>query len=51
MSNTASPVQELPVTFHPALYLQRRGWVLDIMRRENITEVRLEAFIFRLRQI
>ena len=40
MSNTTSLVQELPVTFHPALYLQRRGWVLDIMRRENITDVR-----------
>ncbi|KAI0368687.1 hypothetical protein BV20DRAFT_969076 [Pilatotrama ljubarskyi] len=32
-------VQELPVTFCPELYLQRRGWVLDIMRREGITEV------------
>ncbi|EIW57435.1 uncharacterized protein TRAVEDRAFT_37905 [Trametes versicolor FP-101664 SS1] len=31
--------QELPVTFRPELYLQRRGWVLDIMRREGITEV------------
>ncbi|CDO74989.1 hypothetical protein BN946_scf184945.g61 [Trametes cinnabarina] len=30
---------ELPVTFRPELYLQRRGWVLDIMRRECITEV------------
>ncbi|KAI1797242.1 hypothetical protein LXA43DRAFT_969239 [Ganoderma leucocontextum] len=39
MSDNGSPVQELPVTFHPALYLQRRGWVLDVMRRENIREV------------
>ncbi|KAI9057258.1 hypothetical protein FKP32DRAFT_1598365 [Trametes sanguinea] len=31
--------QELTVTFNPQLYLQRRGWVLDIMRREGITEV------------
>ncbi|KAI0649386.1 hypothetical protein C8Q79DRAFT_999170 [Trametes meyenii] len=31
--------QELSVTFRPELYLQRRGWVLDIMRREGITEV------------
>ncbi|KAH9856584.1 hypothetical protein C2E23DRAFT_721948 [Lenzites betulinus] len=31
--------QELPVTFRPELYLQRRGWVLDVMRREGITEV------------
>ncbi|KAI0707411.1 hypothetical protein C8Q76DRAFT_749115 [Earliella scabrosa] len=34
-----SPVQELPVTFQPALYLQRRGWVLDIMRREGVVQV------------
>ncbi|KAI0749430.1 hypothetical protein C8Q80DRAFT_1231949, partial [Daedaleopsis nitida] len=31
--------KELPVTFHPGLFLQRRGWVLDIMRCEAITEV------------
>ncbi|KAI0703747.1 hypothetical protein BC835DRAFT_1207440, partial [Cytidiella melzeri] len=30
---------ELPVTFVPALYLQRRGWVFDIMRRERVTQV------------
>ncbi|KAI0326610.1 hypothetical protein GY45DRAFT_1310137 [Cubamyces sp. BRFM 1775] len=35
----ADDTQELPVTFRPELYLQRRGWVLDIMRREGITEV------------
>ncbi|RDX57381.1 hypothetical protein OH76DRAFT_1322560, partial [Lentinus brumalis] len=34
-----SEPKELPVTFHPALYLQRRGWVLDIMRREGVKEV------------
>ncbi|PIL35695.1 hypothetical protein GSI_02425 [Ganoderma sinense ZZ0214-1] len=39
MFDDANLVQELPVTFHPALYLQRRGWILDVMRRENITEV------------
>ncbi|KAM5531015.1 hypothetical protein V8D89_015342 [Ganoderma adspersum] len=39
MTDDANLLQELPVTFHPALYLQRRGWVLDVMRRENITQV------------
>ncbi|KAI0635802.1 hypothetical protein C8Q77DRAFT_1216357 [Trametes polyzona] len=35
----AGLAQELPVTFQPELYLQRRGWVLDVMRREGITEI------------
>ncbi|TBU32634.1 hypothetical protein BD311DRAFT_686791 [Dichomitus squalens] len=39
MSSRGSEVSELAVTFHPALYLQRRGWVLDIMRREGVTEI------------
>jgi hypothetical protein len=30
---------ELPVSFSPALYLQRRGWVFEIMRRERVTQV------------
>jgi hypothetical protein len=30
---------ELRVTFSPPLYLQRRIWVLDILRREHATEV------------
>ncbi|KAH8100047.1 hypothetical protein BXZ70DRAFT_1000564 [Cristinia sonorae] len=30
---------ELPVIFYPPLYLERRGWVLDILRRESITQV------------
>ncbi|KAI0346173.1 hypothetical protein BDW22DRAFT_1411339 [Trametopsis cervina] len=30
---------ELPVTFVPALFLQRRAWVFRIMRRERITQV------------
>ncbi|KAI0714296.1 hypothetical protein C8T65DRAFT_738763 [Cerioporus squamosus] len=38
MSDSNEP-KELQVTFHPALYLQRRGWVLDIMRREGVQEV------------
>lgn len=31
--------EELPVTFHPPLYVQRRGWVFEQMRREGVTEV------------
>ncbi|KAJ3834520.1 hypothetical protein F5878DRAFT_353178 [Lentinula raphanica] len=31
--------RELSVTFFPALYLQRRIWILDILRRENVTDV------------
>jgi hypothetical protein len=31
--------QELRVTFYPELYLQRRIWILDILRRENMTQV------------
>ncbi len=43
MTDTSEP-KELPVTFHPALYLQRRGWVLDIMRREGVKEVRSSTY-------
>ena len=32
--------QELRVTFYPDLFLQRRIWVLNILRRESITRVR-----------
>ena len=39
MSNETDEVQDLTVTFKPPLYLQRRGWVLDIMRREGVREV------------
>ncbi|TEB34798.1 hypothetical protein FA13DRAFT_1576335, partial [Coprinellus micaceus] len=31
--------QELRVTFYPELYLQRRIWILDILRRENMTQI------------
>lgn len=31
--------QELRVTFSPELYLQRRIWILDTLRRENITQI------------
>jgi hypothetical protein len=31
--------QELKVTFQPELYLQRRIWILDILRKESITKV------------
>ena len=30
---------ELPVTFNPALYLQRRAWIFEIMRRERVSRV------------
>jgi hypothetical protein len=32
-------VAELAVTFWPALFLQRRGWVFDQIRREGVTSV------------
>ncbi|THV07241.1 hypothetical protein K435DRAFT_742234 [Dendrothele bispora CBS 962.96] len=32
-------VEELKVTFVPPLYLQRRIWILDVLRRESITDV------------
>src|SRR6266550_4264930 len=31
-------VSELPVTFHPPLYLQRRLWVLNILRAESVAQ-------------
>ena len=33
-------VEELRVTFDPPLYLERRAWVMSMLRREGITEVR-----------
>ncbi|KAH9916169.1 uncharacterized protein B0H18DRAFT_858656, partial [Fomitopsis serialis] len=30
---------ELTVTFQPPLFLQRRGWVFDVLRREGVSEV------------
>lgn len=30
---------ELKVTFYPQLYLQRRIWILDVMRAEKVTRV------------
>ncbi|KAG6830868.1 hypothetical protein H0H92_014233 [Tricholoma furcatifolium] len=32
--------EELKVTFYPQLYLQRRIWILDVMRAEKVTRVR-----------
>lgn len=37
---------ERSITFNPPLYLQRRIWALDIMRRENITDVRTKGNFF-----
>ena len=31
--------QEFSVTFQPPLFLQRRGWAFDIMRRERVRQV------------
>lgn len=31
--------QELKVTFLPELHLQRRIWVLNILRKESVTRV------------
>ncbi|KAG5647338.1 hypothetical protein DXG03_000406 [Asterophora parasitica] len=31
--------EELKVTFHPPLFLQRRIWALDILRAENVTKL------------
>ncbi|KAI0806168.1 hypothetical protein BC629DRAFT_1282435 [Irpex lacteus] len=36
---SADSQEELTVTFSPALYMQRRAWVFDIMRRERVTQV------------
>lgn len=33
-------VEELRVTFDPPLYLERRAWVMSMLRREGITQVR-----------
>ena len=34
-------LQELPVTFIPQLYLQRRRWVFETMTREGVNSVRV----------
>ncbi|OAX42172.1 hypothetical protein K503DRAFT_766992 [Rhizopogon vinicolor AM-OR11-026] len=39
MSPLMSGDAELRVTFFPPLYLQRRIWVLDILRREHVSEI------------
>lgn len=33
--------EPLKVTFFPALYLQRRIWVLNVLRREDVVSVSL----------
>ena len=37
--DTAKDEEELKVTFYPELFLQRRIWVLNVLRRESITQV------------
>ncbi|TFK20722.1 hypothetical protein FA15DRAFT_646656 [Coprinopsis marcescibilis] len=33
------PEEELRVTFYPELYLERRIWILNVLRRYNITKI------------
>jgi len=40
---------ELKVTFFPPLFLQRRIWILDVMRAENVTKVGAEARYFQFK--
>lgn len=40
-----SDYDELNVTFYPPLYLQRRMWILEILRAESVTKVRGLLFI------
>lgn len=37
------PIEEVSVTFNPQLFLQRRGWVFEMMRREGVTDVCAES--------
>lgn len=39
-------LQELKVTFFPPLYQQRRMWLLDLLRREEITDVRYRVILY-----
>ena len=41
VESSSSYEQELRVTFYPELYLQRRVWILNFLRKENITRVRV----------
>lgn len=41
-------VSELQVTFNPPLYLERRGWVFSIMRKEKVKEVLCDLEIVSL---
>jgi hypothetical protein len=34
--------EEVRVTFYPPLVLQRRMWILDILRTENVTKVYIQ---------
>lgn len=43
--------RELSVTFFPALFLQRRIWILDILRREIVSDVRFFTMLFIVSQV
>lgn len=38
-SQESEPTEELKVIFFPELFLQRRIWILNILRRESISQV------------
>jgi len=38
--------EELKVTFYPELYLQRRIWILNFLRKEGVTRVCSLLFFF-----
>ncbi|KAF9478341.1 hypothetical protein BDN70DRAFT_51059 [Pholiota conissans] len=38
-THESEPIEELKVGFFPELFLQRRIWILDILRRENISQI------------
>ena len=38
---TSVKPEDMRVTFIPPLFLQRRVWILDILRNEKVTEVRM----------
>ncbi|KAJ3514903.1 hypothetical protein NLJ89_g2092 [Agrocybe chaxingu] len=39
LSDNINETEELKVTFYPELFLQRRIWILNFLRKENVTRV------------
>lgn len=46
---THDPESELSVTFYPPLYLQRRLWVLNILRAESVAQASSRVDLYRCR--